>query len=280
MKNFIKDPLLHFVLIGAAIFGLYSLTAQESSAERSNVITVTQADIDQLKLLWQKQWQTPPSAQQLHDLVENHIREQVFYREALAMGLDKDDTIVRRRLMQKMEFLVADVSLPKEPDAAALQKFYEDHIASYREPAHLSFSQIYFSKDKRGQQAEQDARAALETLQKAGADSSVAADYGDRIMLESTFRDRSIDDIGRDFGEKFADQLEGLMPGQWYGPFASGYGLHLVFISDIKPPAVRTLQQVSEQVKTDYLSELRKQANEKVFEKFRERYQINVVPYS
>ena len=280
MKNIIKDPLFHFLLIGFAIFALYSVMNKDSTSSSTNVINVGASDIDQLKALWQKQWQRPPTKQELDGLVESHIREQVFYREALAMGLDKDDTIVRRRLMQKIEFLVADVSLPEEPEASALQKYYQNNLDRYREPARLSFSHIYFSVDQRGERAEQEAKAVLGSLIKTGANSNYPADYGDRFMLQSSYVDRTTEEIARDFGQQFVDQLTALSPQQWHGPVMSGYGLHLVYISNVEASRVSEFEEVKEQVKNDYLFELRKEANVKVYQKLRERYVINVTPYS
>jgi hypothetical protein len=267
-------------LIGFAIFALYGVLNKDRASDNINVISVTESDIEQLKALWQKQWQRPPTKEELDGLVESHIREQVFYREALAMGLDKDDTIVRRSLMQKMEFLVADVSLPEEPAASALKEYYQKNLDRYREPARLSFSHIYFSIDRRGERAEQEAKAVLGSLIKTGANNSYPAEYGDRFMLQSTYENRTTDEIARDFGQQFADQLAALPPRTWHGPVASGYGLHLVYISDVETARVRQLEEVNEQVKNDYLFDLRQQANKKVYEKLRERYDINVVPYS
>jgi len=280
MKKIFKDPLFHFLIIGFAIFALYGVLNKDRASNNINVINVSNADIEQLKALWHKQWQRPPTKEELDGLVESHIREQVFYREALAMGLDKDDTIVRRRLMQKMEFLVADVSLPDEPDANALQEYYQNHLDRYREPARLSFSHIYFNVDQRGERAEQEAKAVLGSLIKTGANSNYPADYGDRIMLQSTYANRTTEEIARDFGQQFVEQLISLPSKQWYGPLRSGYGLHLVYISDVEPSRVYELGEVKEQVKNDYLFDLRHQANKKVYEKLRERYEINVVPYS
>jgi peptidyl-prolyl cis-trans isomerase C len=280
MNNILKDPLFHFLLIGFAIFALYGVLNKDRASDNINVISVNEPDIEQLKALWQKQWQRPPTKQELDGLVESHIREQVFYREALAMGLDKDDTIVRRRLMQKMEFLVADVSLPEDPEANALQEYYQNHLDRYREPARLSFSHIYFSVDQRGERAEQEAKAALDSLKKTGADANFPADIGDRFMLPSNYANRSTDEIARDFGKEFAEQVAASPMRQWQGPVASGYGLHLVYISEVETARVRELEEVKEQVKNDYLFDLRQDANKKVYEKLRERYEINVAPYS
>jgi len=280
MNKILKDPLFHFLLIGFAIFVLYGVLNKDLASDNINVISVNDSDIEQLKALWQKQWQRPPTKQELDGLVESHIREQVFYREALAMGLDKDDTIVRRRLMQKMEFLVADVSLPEDPETSALQEYYQNHLDRYREPARLSFSHIYFSVDQRGERAEQEAKAALDSLKKTGADANFPADMGDRFMLPSNYANRSTDEIARDFGKEFAEQVAASPMRQWQGPVASGYGLHLVYISEVETAHVRELEEVKEQVKNDYLFDLRQEANKNVYDKLRERYEINVVPYS
>ena len=279
LGKILKDPLAHFLLIGALIFVYHGLVKNESRIPNSNVISVTEADIEQLKSLWQKQWQRPPTQQELEGLIENNIREQVFYREALAMGLDKDDTIVRRRLMQKLEFLVADVNLPPEPQVEQLREYYDSHIDRYTESARYSFNQIYFNTDQRGNRAQQESKSVLETLVKTGANSNFPAEYGDRFMLPDSFTNRSLEEISREFGQTFVEQLKTLPAGKWQGPITSGYGLHLVFIREITASQPRRFDQVLDKVKNDYLYDLRRESNERVYQNLRQRYHINVTAH-
>jgi len=272
----LKEPLFHFLLLGALLFGLYAAVSREQPGENRNRITVTANDIRQLKALFAKQWQRPPTTEELNGLIEGHIREQVFYREALALGLDKEDTIVRRRLVQKMEFIVSDVSLPQQPGEDVLRAYYEKHPDRYMVPARLSFAHIYFNPDRRGDRAEQEARTVLDTLLKNGAGPGQAGDQGDRFMLEQQYSDRTVDEIAREFGRDFASRLAGMTPNQWHGPVKSGYGIHLVYITQLMPAARAAFDDVRERVRTDYLYDLRRETNDKVYRKLRDRYEITV----
>jgi len=274
--NLIKEPLFHFLLLGALLFGLYFLITDQQPGENHNQIVITAEDIGQIKALFAKQWQRPPTDQELQGLIDSHVREQVFYREALALGLDKGDTIVRRRLAQKMEFIIADVSLPKVPAEPALRGYYDKHPDRYQAPARITFVHIYLNPDQRGGQTEAEANAMLDALRESSAGAEQHASLGDRFMLEYEFTDRSVDEIERNFGQEFADNIVKLTSNQWHGPVESGYGIHLVYLSEIVPAARRSFDQVRKQVQTDYLFDLRREANDKVYAKLRERYEIMV----
>jgi hypothetical protein len=239
----LREPLVHFLVIGLLLFVVFALVGEDRRAA-GNRIEITDADIDQLVAIFRKQWQRPPDPQELQGLIDSRIREEVLYREALAMGLDKDDTIVRRRLAQKVEFLMGDVSGVTEPDDATLQAYYEKHAERYREPPRLGFTQIYFSTDRRGEQAATDANALLARLRATRTGPGQLADEGDPIMLPRVYVDARTDGIARDFGGTFAEEISGLQAKQWQGPVVSGYGLHLVYIDSRKQARLPPLDQV------------------------------------
>jgi hypothetical protein len=190
----LREPLVHFLAIGLFLFLLFALVNDEQR-DSGNRIEITAADIEQFVAIFRKQWQRPPNAQELQSLIDSRVREEVLYREGLAMGLDKDDTIVRRRLAQKVEFLMGDVSGVTEPDDATLQAYYDENAERYREPPRLSFSHIYFNTDRRGEQAATDARALLERLRAASPRVTQAPDEGDPFMLPRVYVDKRTDEI-------------------------------------------------------------------------------------
>jgi hypothetical protein len=210
----LREPLVHFLAIGLFLFLLFALVNDEQR-DSGNRIEITAADIEQFVAIFRKQWQRPPNAQELQSLIDSRVREEVLYREGLAMGLDKDDTIVRRRLAQKVEFLMGDVSGVTEPDDATLQAYYDENAERYREPPRLSFSHIYFNTDRRGEQAATDARALLERLRAASPRVTQAPDEGDPFMLPRVYVDKRTDEIARDFGRAFSQEITGL--GIWTG---------------------------------------------------------------
>ncbi len=271
MKKLHKEPLLHFLIIGALIFTLFSIVNKEEDIVSGNKIIVLTADIQRLSSSWAKKWNRPPTETELQGLVESHIREEVYYREALALGLDKNDTILRRRMMQKMEFLSNDLAELNTPDESALNQYFIDHKDKYELPARLSFTHIYFSLDKRGAKAFEDAKSVLSEL-----NVPRAPERGDSFMMEYDFVQESPFEVERLFGKVFANQLFTLETNSWQGPIKSGYGIHLVRISEKIDARMPELASVIDKVRTDLMFEHRKKTNKEIYERFKERYEIVV----
>jgi hypothetical protein len=242
--------------------------AEESSAER---IEVNAATITRLKDAWTRQFLRPPGAEDLQGQVEAHIKEEVLCREALAMGLDKDDSIVRRRLAQKLEFLTQDISMAATPDETALAQFFAVNTARYAQPAQVSFRHVYFSKERRGAKFEADAKAALAALVKPGVSGEA---FGDPFLHDFTFTKQREQDVTGIFGSAFAAAVMKTPAGTWTGPVASSYGLHLVLVTERGGPRPVTLAAVRETVLRDLLDERRREANADVVTRLRKHYEI------
>ncbi len=220
MKIF-REPLLHFVLLGALIFAVSAWREPRRPAENAAAqIEVTAGTIVWLREGFTRQWQRAPDADDLRGLVNDHLREEVLYREALAMGLDRDDSIVRRRMAQKMEFLTQDIAAAVEPDDAALRKFFEENAARYAKAARVSFRHVFFSKERRGAKLEADAGEALAALVKGASDETM----GDPFLREYEFTEASADEIASALGREFAEKVTVMPAGEWRGPVASSYG--------------------------------------------------------
>jgi hypothetical protein len=274
MHKILRDPLVHFLVLGAILFISYSILNPAENLATSNQIRITKGDIERFEQIYRKLWQRPPTPEELKGLINTHVKEEVLYREALAMGLDKDDTIVRRRLAQKVEFLIADVTLPSDVDDSDLMAFYENNATRYSRAATLTFRHIYFNPDQRGERTTDEANATLQTLQTTKAGSEIEDDLGDRFMLQAGYQHKTTDEIARDFGREFTEKLVTLETGTWQGPVKSGYGLHLVFIDERQASSTYPFEEVRERVRDDYLYELRKSQNEAVLEKLKSRYEI------
>jgi peptidyl-prolyl cis-trans isomerase C len=269
----LREPIVHFLVIGAVIFGLYEVRNGTAAPEPDNRITVTAGDVERLGAAWVKRWQRPPTAEELKGALDEHVREEILYREALALGLDRDDTIIRRRLAQKFEFLTEDLAASRDPKPAELLAYFEANQERYRVPPRLSFTQVYFSLDRRGATAERDADLALVSL-RAGPADATAVGLGDGFMLDDTYRDRTMQDIEAVFGGDLAQSLFELNPGVWSGPIASGYGLHLVRIDERIMARVPAFDEVEAQVRNDWSYDQRRQANETIFERLSARYAV------
>jgi peptidyl-prolyl cis-trans isomerase C len=271
----LREPLVHFLMIGAVLFALYGMLHSRAEPEE-DTITVSAAHVALLQEQWLQQSGRSPTQQELQWLIDQYIREEVLYREAKTLGLDRDDTIVRRRIVQKMDFLVADIAALAEPSERELQTFFAAHREQYREPVRLSFTHIYFNPDIRDDHIQQDAEQALTMLRGQKPLSRRAPERGDRFMLSADYAQRTQADVTREFGQAFADQLFVLPLGQWHGPIESGYGLHLVRILERSESTVPEFSTVRAKVKDDLIAATRRAANDAAYLRLRERYKIMV----
>lgn len=276
MKRFLHEPLFHFLLLGALLFGAYAVLNDGNDAAEAGVITITEGDIDWLIAAWSRQWRRPPTETELRGLIDDRVREEVLYREAIAMGLDRDDQIVRRRLAQKMEFLTEDLALMVEPNDSTLEAFYEANADRYLIPEQRAFSHVIFSVDRRGDAAFDDARAALAVLQEESASVERAPELGDRFLQPYDYSLRSEERVARDFGGEFAAGVFAAEPGGWTGPVSSSFGVHLVRVTEWAAPVLPPLADVIDRVRTDLAVQRREEANEAVFQALLQRYDVQV----
>ncbi|MFN8642241.1 MAG: peptidylprolyl isomerase [Candidatus Binatia bacterium] len=275
MRRLLREPLVHFLLAGAILFGLYGLTQSgRPAAAPSTEIRLSLDDVAQLTLLYESQWRRPPTPQDLQLMVENKIQQEVLYREALAMGLDKDDEIVKRRMAQKMQFLAEDVAAARQPTTEELKAWYEQNSTKFAMPSRFSFRHLYFSPDRRGKRARDDAVAALAQLGGQPEDAALAAALADPFMFQDYYRDRAPDYVGKEFGPQFAKAIEQLAPGSWQGPIESGFGWHLVYVDTVIPGRVPAFEEIEPDVKTAWLSEQKALAWDRAYKDMRARYTV------
>jgi hypothetical protein len=272
VKSVLREPLLHFFAIGAALF-LYFHWSGGGSGPTSSRIVLTAGQINQLAAGFAKTWQRPPTDVELKGLIDDWVREEIAVREAMAMGLDRDDTVIRRRLRQKLEFVVEDVVAAAPPTDQELQAWLAGHTDAFRIEPQLAFRQVYFSRDRRGAAAEPDARALLARLKAAGPGARID-DLGDPIMLPQENELASRGEIARTFGEDFAGRIETLAPGTWAGPVESGYGLHLVLVRERIAGSVPELARVRPAVERDFLSDRRTRQLAAMYERLLAKYKV------
>ena len=276
MKKLFKEPLVHFLVIGALIFVVFSVVNKEEISLDSKKIVVSAGDIERLSANWSKTWNRSPTETELKGLVESYIREEVYYREALALGLDQDDTVLRRRLMQKMEFLSNDLADLSNPDETALNDYFLLNKDKYELPARISFTHIYFSLDMHGNRIFDAAEKVLTDIRASSPSISRASDRGDSFMLKYDFILETPFEVARLFGQGFAEQIFQTKTDNWQGPIQSGYGLHLVQINEKVEARMPELAAVIDKVRTDYMFEQRQKTNKAIYERFKERYEIIV----
>src|SRR6266536_6020208 len=275
MKRLLREPLLHFLLIGAGLFALFHyMRPQRDTSPTTREIQFSLDELSQLALLYQSQWRREPTVDELDRLVENKVQQEVLYREALGMGLDKDDEIVKRRMAQKMQFLAEDIAAAREPTTEELKNWFTNNSQKFAMPARFSFRHLYFSPDRRGERAREDATKALAQLARQPEDSKLAESLADPFMVQDYYRDRATEYLGKEFGAQFAQAVEKLAPGSWQGPIESGFGRHLVFVDTLVPRSIPAFEEVESDVRTAWLGEQKAQAWEKAYKDIRAKYTV------
>ncbi len=257
-----REPLIHFVLIGAGIYGAYALYGIPNEDFADNTIVVDAGRIDTFKTAWEQRWNRPPTEQELNGLVNQFIREDILYREAIAMGLDKDDPITRRRMAQKLEFLTRDIASLKEPTDGELERYFEENKDQFKADDLITFSHVFIDPDKRGDATLDDAALLLSELQTAGSSDVNVSGLGDRFMLQNYYPQKTELEIRKQFGSGFATAVMQLEPGQWHGPVLSGYGTHLVYVYALDIAPLPVFEDVQASVLQDWQEEQQEEFNE------------------
>ena len=274
--KFLREPLVHFLAIGVALFVIYAYWGQQDVAENERTITITTGEINWLTDAWQKRWNRPPTAEERAGLIQQYLREVILYREAVAMGLDKDDTVIRRRLAQKLEFLSQDLISPQPPTENELQSYFETHMDRYRAPDLITMTHVFIDPDKRGDRTLVDAEVIKKQLQALKEPPQDARSYGDPFMLQSYYPERSEAELLKLFGSGFARSVFELTTQQWHGPVLSGYGTHLVYVHDHREAQPPVFADVKEQVRQQWESDKREQLNEQFVASIVARYDVTI----
>jgi parvulin-like peptidyl-prolyl cis-trans isomerase-like protein len=268
----LKEPLFHFLLLGAAIFGGHRLVAGGRATAPDDIV-VTQGRIDALTAAFTRTWQRPPTASERDGLIRDYIREEVYAREAIALGLDKDDVVIRRRLRQKLEFVSEDVLAPPEPTDDQLRTYLTSHPDAFRVEARFTFRHIFLNGERRGEELARDAARLLAQLRLPGTDPDT---LGDPFLLDRNFEVVPAGMVAAQFGEQFAAILAELPTGQWVGPVASAYGTHLVFVAQRTGGRVLALEQVGDAVRREWVNAQRVESSERFYQGLLKSYSVTI----
>ncbi|GAB3112205.1 peptidyl-prolyl cis-trans isomerase [Aestuariicella hydrocarbonica] len=243
--NILKEPLLHFLLIGAVFFVGYGYLNPDSLADGERIV-VQEGRINSLIAQFRRTWNRAPSDEELQKLVDDFVLEEIYYRQAVALGIDKDDTLIRRRLRQKMEFLSVSMASDMQPEEQELQAYFVAHAHKYRSSSRYSFEQIYINPDRSSEALQQrisEVRQALSNRQPVSSDAS---------MLASQFEQAPDFQVNNLFGRGFSEQLDGLLLNQWSEPYRSGMGMHFIKVTERIEGEVPALQDVRAEVLRDW----------------------------
>jgi len=267
MRRLLREPLLHFLLLGALLFGLYGWL--RGAPKAADEIVFSRGQLQSLQAQFQRTRQRAPTSEELRALVDGWVREEVFYREGVAMGLDRDDPVVRRRVAQKLEFIVEDpASTP--PTMAELQAWLDSNADKYLIEPRYTLRQIYFDAARHGATLEIDVAAARRALE------SGQTQAGDSTLLPAVVERMSGSESKRMFGQEFTDSLASLPIDRWQGPLRSTFGVHLVKLSAVEPASRATLDQVRAQVERDFLQSRTAEIEAAHYKKLRTRYVVRI----
>jgi hypothetical protein len=274
MKRILREPLLHFLLLGTVIFTAYGFVSKSASNEPGKIV-VSEGQIAAMAEGFARTWRRPPTREEIEGLIKDQVQEEVYCREAMALGLDKEDTVIRRRLRQKLEFVTDDVAALAEPSDEELSTYLRAHAETFGLQRQFTFSQVYLNPERHGENLARDTGKLLAQLEQAG-DRADVSELGDSFLLEHRFQSLPASEVLKEFGEKFAAKLGELSLGQWHGPVDSGYGVHLVWISERTEGRAPALAEVRDAVRREWANARRLEINEKFYQKLLKRYVVTI----
>ncbi|MCA3560148.1 MAG: peptidyl-prolyl cis-trans isomerase [Aestuariivirga sp.] len=270
-----REPLVHFLCLACLIFAAHGLLG--GRVEPEEAIVVTPAKIEQMASIFARTWQRPATADELKGLIDDYVKEEIYVREAMRLGIDKDDTVIRRRLRMKMEFLNDAQAEAMPATGADLTAYLAAHPDKFQEPPRVAFEQVYLDAQKRGAAAQADAAAILGSLKK---DASFATSAGDPTLLPPSMPLTNRQGIAQLFGDDFAAAVVTLAPGHWQGPIGSGFGLHLVKVTGQEAGRVPALAEIRPQVEREWLNDRREAIARQKLDELLKRYKVTVAPFA
>lgn len=269
MRNIFKEPLFHFLLLGALIFALYGIVNRQTDDERT--ILIDDFDMNNIIASWEMQWKRLPTDEELKNLVQQNIKQEIFYQEALKMNLDHNDEIIKRRLSQKMQFLSNDLAAMNEPSDEDIQKYYDLHFTAYLSPYKFSFYQIVFNQDNRNDPLG-DAEAFMSQINNLSIEE--VKTKGDTLPFPFFFENIDADELNRQLGNDFSKSLEKIKKGSWTGPVQSGFGYHLIYLTDKTGPQIPEIESIKDDLLRDMEYDNQKQLNDLIFTELKKNYSI------
>lgn len=273
LKRLLKQPLVHFIALALVIFAVYGLLNLGGTQAPDGII-VTAPKIEQIGAVFAKTWQRPPTAEELKGLIDDYVKEEIYVREALALGLDKDDTVIRRRLRQKMEFLSDAAVDALAPTDAELDAYLKAHAGAFEIDPMLAFQQVFLNPDRHGGKIDPDAASVMEVLLARSA--TDPASLGDASLLPPELPLTRKTSIVQTFGADFAEALDKATPGQWTGPIRSGFGVHLIRVLERKAGRVPALDEVRDAVAREWANAKRKELESRRLEELLMRYEVTI----
>jgi hypothetical protein len=274
LKRLLREPLVHFLLLGVLLFAWFQWQGG-SGAAGSNRIVITRGLTEHLASSFMSTWGRPPTDTELKGLIDDYVMEEIATREGVGMGLDRDDTIIRRRLRQKLEFLLVEEAGSAPPTVAELQAWLDKHPDTFRVDPRVAFRQVYLSPNRRATSLRADAEKVLLKLRAAGPEAAIER-VGDATMLPAEQPLEPLREVARTFGEDFAQDLLKIEPGQWTGPVESPFGLHLVLVRERVAGVAPPLAEIRPFVEREVLAARRKTDLRSLYDRLLAKYSVEI----
>lgn len=275
IRKIMAEPLVQFLILGTVVFGFYSVTDKSLPVSDKNLIEVSKGTVAQMFETYSRTWQRPPTESEFKGLIDGYVKEEIFYREGQKMGLDQDDTVFRRRMQQKMEFLLEPNAEQLTPKPGELEAYLKAHADKYRLPPKLTFLQVFFKSDAPGDEGETAAKDALLILK---ANPAVkTSTLGNPTLLPESMELTNADMIASSFDEEFARELQSAPMTQWFGPIRSQYGVHLVLIENKVAARAPSLDDVKAAVQSDWEHVRRREIVDTQYAEMRKPYEVKVL---
>lgn len=265
----IKEPLVHFVILGSLVFWLNNWVNSEDVSEKEKIV-VSQGRVEQMINLYQKTWQRPPSPAEITELINDYVLEEVYYRQAVAMGIDKDDTVIRRRMRQKLEFLTEDIMMESEVNDTDLLTYMKAHSDRFKDEPTYSFEQVYINPQKHKANLPLHLSALADRLR---TNESVRSDSA---FFSQFYEEASVAKLRRNFGRNFDTQLDDLELGQWSEPLESEMGLHFIKMRARSEAKLPPLELIREEVKDAWIQHRLEEHRAALNKKLRDQYELQV----
>jgi len=272
MKSFLREPLVHFLLLGATLFLIFEVFNNSVDPQSSRIV-ITDGQVEFLKASYTRIRQRTPTDEELKGLIGGYVREEIYYREALALGLDKDDSVIRRRLRQKMELMSDDLAGIVVPSDEQLHKFLEINADKFRIEPGIAFRHVFLDVTQRGLSADDEAERLLEVLINEKNENAPDT-LGDDLMYPKTFTLTPVSEIAKLFGKPFSLELTKIPPGKWSGPIQSGYGLHLVMVTKHVAGRLPQLDEIRETVEWEWSAANKKELKENIYRELSNKYTV------
>ena len=271
-----REPLTQFLLIGVAIYAVYGYFGTSDNADNDRTISVTSGEIEAMADQWLKLWNRSPTDEELSTVIREHVRMTILAKEAIAMGLDDGDVVIKRRLAQKLQYLSDSLFTPEEPTEQELMEWYAANTEEFMQPDLYTISHVFFDPDIRDATALEDAEALRDQLNALDSEPESISALGDRFMLQNYYPDRTVMELSKLFGRGFVDQVVELEPGPWFGPVLSGYGVHVVRLDNHWTAPKPDFTKVQEQVRQEFLAAKARDLSDLFIDNIISRYEIVV----